>query len=37
VLILERLQEAAPNLFGDYEIIRLPDGTRVAHTMHSKV
>ena len=37
VLILERLQEAAPNLFGDYEIARLSDGTRVARTAHSKV
>ncbi len=37
LLILERLTEAVPNLFGDYEIAPLPDGTRVARTRFSKV
>jgi thymidylate synthase (FAD) len=35
--ILEILQKDAPNLFGDYEFVRLPDGTRAARTPHTKV
>jgi thymidylate synthase (FAD) len=35
--ILEILKKEAPNLFGDYEIVPLPDGTRAARTPHSKV
>ncbi|HUU82505.1 MAG TPA: FAD-dependent thymidylate synthase [Phycisphaerae bacterium] len=36
-LMLERLRRAAPNLFGDYELIDLPDGTRAARTARPKV
>ena len=36
-MMLERLQEAAPNIFGDYELVDLPDGTRAARTKHRKV
>lgn len=35
--ILEVLQREAPNLFGDYEFIALPDGTRAAQTPFRKV
>ena len=35
--ILEILQREAPNLFGDYEFISLPDGTRAAQTRFHKV
>ena len=35
--ILEALQREAPNLFGDYEFIILPDGTRAARTPFHKV
>lgn len=35
--ILEVLQREAPNLFGDYELITLPDGTRAARTPFHKV
>ena len=35
--ILEVLQREAPNLFGDYEFIALPDGTRAARTPFHKV
>ena len=35
--ILETLQREAPNLFGDYEFIALPDGTRAARTPFHKV
>lgn len=37
LLILERLQEAAPRLFGDYQVIALSAGVRVARTPHRKV
>ncbi len=37
VMILQRLQEAAPNMFGDYEIVSLSDGSKVARTTHRKV
>lgn len=35
--ILEIVRQAAPNLFRDYEIVSLDDGTRVARTPHKKV
>jgi len=35
--ILHVLKNEAPNLFGDFEFIRLPDGTQAARTDHSKV
>ncbi len=37
LLILRRLQEESPSIFGDYEIITLPGGTEVARTAHRKV
>lgn len=37
VAMLELLQTAAPNLFGDYTLIDLPDGSRAASTPHRKV
>ncbi len=36
-MMLERLVQAAPNIFGDYELVELPDGTRAARTKHRKV
>jgi len=36
-LILDILKREAPNLFGDYEFINLPDGTRAVRTTHLKV
>jgi len=36
-MMLERLQAAAPNVFGDYELVELPDGSRAARTKHRKV
>lgn len=35
--VLEVLQREAPNLFGDYEFVSLPDGTRAARTPFHKV
>lgn len=35
--VLEVLQKEAPNLFGDYELKPLPDGTREARTAFRKV
>jgi thymidylate synthase (FAD) len=35
--ILELARQAAPNLFGDYELVELPDGTHVARTPYRKV
>ncbi len=35
--VLELLQKEAPNLFGDYGWVDLPDGTRAAQTEHRKV
>lgn len=35
--ILQVLMREAPNLFGDYELVNLPDGTQVARTEHRKV
>ena len=37
VAILKLLQADAPNLFGDYVISSLPDGTETADTTHRKV
>ena len=37
VQMLRIMQEAAPNIFGDYTIERLGDGTEVAQTTHRKV
>jgi len=36
-MVLEILRKEAPNLFGDYEISPLPDGTPTAKTAHAKV
>ena len=36
-MILGILQKEAPNLFGDYELFALPDGTRAARTKYIKV
>ena len=36
-LVLEILQREAPNVFGDYEFVDLPDGTRAAKTPNRKV
>ena len=36
-LVLKVLQKEAPHLFGDYELVDLPDGTRAARTEHRKV
>jgi len=35
--VLEFLQRKAPNIFCDYGLVDLPDGTRAADTPHSKV
>lgn len=35
--ILEILQKEAPNIYGDYTFVDLPDGTRAARTDHRKV
>ena len=35
--VLEILQREAPNIFGDYELTDLPDGTRAARTSYVKV
>ena len=35
--VLRLLQADAPNLFGDYRLTKLPDGTEAAHTDHRKV
>ena len=35
--VLEILQKEAPSLFGDYEFVALPDGTRAAKTKYMKV
>jgi hypothetical protein len=35
--VLRIMQREAPNIFGDYRIERLPDGTEVARTEHIKV
>jgi len=35
--MLEILQQEAPSIFGDYELVDLPDGTKAASTAHTKV
>jgi thymidylate synthase (FAD) len=35
--ILEILRREAPSLFGDYEWVPLPDGTRAVRTRYNKV
>jgi thymidylate synthase (FAD) len=35
--MLDIMQREAPSLFGDYEIVRLDDGTDVARTPYEKV
>jgi thymidylate synthase (FAD) len=35
--VLHALKKEAPNLFGDYEFVKLSDGTEAAKTQHSKV
>jgi thymidylate synthase (FAD) len=37
VMLLKRLQEESPNLFGDYSIIDLPEGGQAASTAHRKI
>ncbi len=37
VMILKTLQQEAPNVFGDYTLKTLADGSQVAHTAHRKV
>jgi len=37
VQVLKLLQQDAPNLFGDYQLVPLPDGTQEAATPHRKV
>lgn len=37
VQVLRIMQQEAPNLFGDYQLIPLPDGTCEAETPHRKV
>jgi thymidylate synthase (FAD) len=37
VQVLRIMQKEAPNLFGDYELVPLPDGTFEASTPHRKV
>ena len=35
--VLAILQAESPNLFGDYELVQLPDGTQAAQTKYRKV
>ena len=35
--VLQILRKEAPNIFGDYELVELPDGTQAARTPHPKV
>src|SRR6185436_4020993 len=37
VAVLKLLQQDAPNLFGDYQLVPLPDGSVATHTDHPKV
>lgn len=37
VCMLRLLRDEAPNIFGDYEIVSLADGTEIARTPHTKV
>jgi thymidylate synthase (FAD) len=36
-LVLKIMQKEAPNIFGDYQWVDVPDGTRAASTKHRKV
>jgi len=35
--VLDILQREAPHIFGDYDLVDLPDGTTAAKTLHGKV
>ena len=35
--VLKIMRQEAPNLFGDYELVPLPDGTSEVTTVHRKV
>jgi thymidylate synthase (FAD) len=35
--ILRIMRQEAPNLFADYQVVRLPDGTEVVRTPFEKV
>ncbi len=35
--VLEILQREAPSIFGDYDFVDLPDGTKAARTPHGKI
>jgi thymidylate synthase (FAD) len=37
VKVLQIMQREAPHIFGDYQLIPLPDGTQEAVTSHRKV
>jgi thymidylate synthase (FAD) len=37
IAVLRVMQTEAPNLFGDYQLVALPDGTFEAETVHRKV
>lgn len=37
IKVLELMQKEAPNIFRDFEVYELPDGTRAARTPHHKV
>jgi thymidylate synthase (FAD) len=37
IKVLQRMQTEAPHLFGDYQLVPLPDGTFEAATPHRKV
>ena len=37
LIVLEILQREAPLLFGDFSVQELPDGTRTATPVHSKI
>jgi thymidylate synthase (FAD) len=37
VKLCRLMQQEAPNLFGDFEIVRLPDGSEGVHAGHTKV
>ena len=37
IAVLKIMQQEAPNIFGDYEVVPLPDGTEEATTKHRKV
>jgi thymidylate synthase (FAD) len=37
IAVLKIMKQEAPNIFGDYEVVPLPDGTEEATTKHRKV